>query len=274
MEQDRELLPLPLGIRTLTDVEIERLRAEHDDLPRSPQDCITCGGKGEFTGIDGNRYRCCCVDQFILHRYFLHCGIGLAYQRLSWTDVRQHHPMIPPIMAYEANGEANLNAGLGMLMHGDRGTGKTLFAILLLKALLARGHDGYLTTFRRMLDSFREGFRDSEARAWFHRRVSNVGFLVVDEVTMEQRDTKMAHDWPLDTLEDVIRHRVAHARPTILTTNYDPEEVRRGYGGGIISLVGEQSSILRFTGEDFRPRQKLRLEEEVDRGLIRPITIA
>jgi DNA replication protein DnaC len=273
MQEDRELQPLPPGIRTLTDEEIERLRAEHDDLPRSPQQCITCKGKKEFLGIDGHRYRCDCVSQFILHRYLLHCGIGLLYQRLSWMDLRRDHPQIDTLMAYVDDAESNLNAGLGMMLYGDRGTGKTMFAVLCLKALLARGYDGYLTEFRRMLDSFKGGFRDTEARQWFYRRVSNVGFLVIDEVTMEARDKDKSYDWPLDTLEDVIRHRVAHARPTILTTNYNPEDVKRGYGAGIISLLSEQATILRFSGDDFRPTHKLRLEEEVKRHLTRPVVL-
>lgn len=275
MSEVRELPPLPPGIRTLTDVEVERLRSEHDDLPKSPAHCITCRGKKEFLGRDGHRYHCNCIDQFILYRYLLWCGIGKHYQRLSWTDIPNDHPLADPIIEYADNAEAKLDSGRGLLLHGDRGTGKTMFAVLLLKLLLARGHDGYFTEFRRMLDAFKVGFRDAAAREWFYRRVSNVGFLVIDEVTMEARDAEKARDWPLDTLEDVIRHRVAHARPTILTTNYEPEQVRRGYGAGIMSLLSESATTLRFGGiSDYRPRNAARVEAEERSGMVRPITVS
>jgi DNA replication protein DnaC len=271
----RELPPLPSGIRTLTDAEADRLRATIPaaELPVDPQHCITCEGTGTFQWHAGGRiceWKCNCIDQWIMHRYFLHSGIGLSYQRLAWTDVRPDHPAIEVITDYEDNSDAFVRSGVGLVLHGPNGTGKTLFAALLLKSLLARGHDGYLTTFREMLDTFTRGFRDNVEQRWFHKRVKNAGVLVVDEVGKESGKDR---DFPMETLEDLIRHRVAHARPTIITTNYGPDKVRSGYGSGLVSLLSERSIFYECRGEDFRPTSNTRVVDEARQNLTRPVTV-
>lgn len=269
----RELSPLPAGIRTLTDEEADRLRAEHDDLPVTPKHCLICGGTGSFLWLDGDEiaeWKCNCIDQYILHRYFLHAGIGLHYQRLSWADVRSDHPAIPVIREYIDNSDYYVRTGIGFLFYGPNGTGKTMFAVLLLKALLAQGHDGYFATLRSILTALTGTFRNDDKAEWFHRRIRNAGFLVIDEVGKEQARDK---DWTADTLEDIVRHRVAHARPTILTTNYSLGQVEH-YGPSLVSLLSERSKHYEFGGEDFR-RTRLagRQEFERENHLVRPVTV-
>lgn len=274
-----ELPPLQKGIRTLTDEEAEKLKAEYpeSELPSSPKTgCVTCKGVGTFMWLDSRgqpaEYKCNCVDQWIMHRYFLYCGIGIHYQRLAWVDIRGDHPAIEFIVDYVDNSERHMDRGKGMVLYGPNGTGKTLFSVLLLKMLLGKGHDGYLTTFQDMLDAFRNGFRDTAARNWFHRRVKNAGFLVMDDVGKEQ---DKADGYNTDILTNIVRHRVAHARPTIITTNFMPERIHLGYGNSLVSLLAEGALSMEFTGEDFR---KTKLEDrntmEESLNLTRPITVA
>src|SRR5207302_5339078 len=94
VSESAHLPPLPPGIRTLSQVESERLEASSGqaDLPRDwRQRCITCGTERTFRWWDASRtqildYACPCRDQWVAYRYLLHAGIGEKFQRLSWAD--------------------------------------------------------------------------------------------------------------------------------------------------------------------------------------------
>jgi DNA replication protein DnaC len=274
------LSPLPPGIRLLRNDEVERLRQRYPKVPSSPERCPTCYGTGEFQwwGIEigGERptvpYHCDCISQWTLHLYLLNANIGSTYQRLSWADVATEQGAIDKARGYLERADAYVRAGCGLILYGEMGTGKTLLSTLILKHLLGMGYDGYFTTFSEMIDTYTGGWHDAEEKAWFHRRIKNAEVLVLDDVGREYQGRKSS-GLPESTFDEVLRHRVAAATPTIITTNLDLKSLQEGYGGNVMSLLHERSTTYRFTGEDFRDAARYRLDEEVQRGLTRPVVI-
>lgn len=229
-------------------------------------------------------YDCPCEDQWELHRFLLNSGIGLAYQRLAWVDGVAIEPGgIEVVEGYLSMAEDATNSGLGLLLWGGgRGTGKTMLSALLLKRLLAEGHDGYFTTFSNLLDKLMESWNSPEARTWFHARIRNAKVLVVDDVGREMKQRRMVKgegmkDYQTATsefaIESVLRHRLANAMPTIITTNLSVKELTSHYGEHFKSLLTEAAQAYEFKGADFRTQSSRRLHEEALRGLRRPVVI-
>lgn len=293
-------MTLPLGVRTLTTVEADRLRQQYPDLPPSPERCITCRGAKKFTWWDDPaspermavEYECPCRDQWVLHRYLLHSGVNLLYQQLSWADMHMvEGEGLEAIRHYMDLHERYVANGFGVILHGEKGTGKTGLSALLLKYLIGQGHDSYFTTFAQLLSFLKGTFRDNDETTWFHRRVRNAGVLVIDDLgrehfqrrflSTEQRvalgtdsgirenPTAMAES----TLEEIVRHRVASLRPTIITTNLDPVKVEELYGSNLLSLLRERSTTCRFEGTDRRDTVRMRMHDEVEAGLTRPLVL-
>ena len=293
-----QLDPTPSGIRLLRNDEIERLRKTHPKVPMSPERCVTCKGEKTFQwwvgGSDDRRvetYQCNCIDQWSLHLYFLSSNIGLVYQRIGWGDVQTEPGALAKVEDYLSRLDAYMDAGCGLILHGSMGTGKTMLSTLILKAALAAGYDGYFTTFSEMIDTYSGGWYDTDEKTWFHRRIKNADILIVDDVGKEHRKTRSV-SWAEaektgrepglaryntalseSTFDDVLRHRVANASPTIITTNLGLEELQAGYGGNVMSLLHERSTTYRFTGEDFRDSARMRLDDEIQLGLTRPVVI-
>lgn len=268
----------PQGLRLLTDTEGERLNAAHPDIPKSLAHCITCQGRKVFMwrGPDGSpvEYDCPCIDQRIMHRYFLHSGIGLRYQRLRWLDIDQgavDMAALNRVLEYGEQAEHLVAIGAGLTLQGSAmGTGKTMMATLLLKGLLAQGIDGYFTQFNEMLDAFTETWRNAEERAWFTRRVRNAGVLVIDDVGRENAARAEVAEAMFDM---VLRARHDNCKPTIITTNKTPEAFESRYRSNIMSLLSETSETIEVKGADYRPVAQGKALEEKRLGLTRPVTV-
>lgn len=267
---------LPDTIRTLSDPESDRLKRQHPGLWANPHtSCETCGGEKVFrmrVAQEIVECACECIDQWVLHRFLLNAGIGTAYQRLTWDDIDDQVPLKvqAEVLQYADQADAYVRAGLGLILHGPHGTGKTLLATLLLKKLLGLGYDGYFTQFNELLDSYTSGWRDEEERLWFTRKVRNTGVLVVDDVGKESKGRENVTSPMFDA---VIRARVADAKPTIITTNYSMEQMHSGYGGAVMSLLAESSKDLEVTGKDYRQRSRERLLQDALDNIVRPLML-
>jgi DNA replication protein DnaC len=274
-----QLPPVPSTVLSLPDEQLDELESRYPGLAVDHDHCVTCRGTGSFRWYapmtqreQVGEYECPPGNQGYLHLRFLYSGIGLAYQRLSWVDqfsVNVAH--LDLAERYTASAAEYIDSGLGLILHGEgRGTGKTMFAELLLKRLVSSGFDGYSTTFASLLSSFSGGWTDKAERAWFVRRVRNAGVLLIDDLGREHKGVRSIAD---STLEEVIRHRVQQSMPTILTTNLTPEEIRTGYGGHTMSVLYECSELVEFSGPDRREEVRLRRLKERDLRLVRPVVI-
>jgi DNA replication protein DnaC len=276
---NRQLPPNPPGCRSLTDPEVSRLRSQHSKLWANPnKTCETCtkeekGGVATFRiweGTEAVTCDCACVEQWKLHRWLLNSGVDKRYQRFSWDDtVQVNGAAQAAVLEYAQDAVAMISQGEGLtLWSKDRGTGKTLLGTLLLKGLLAKGYDGHFTQFNEMLDQFTAGWRSEEERSWFIRRVRNVEVLVVDDMGRESKGRENITEAMFDT---VIRARVAACKPTFITTNYTPDEMRQGYGNNVLSLLTEVNDFIEVPGSDYRPIIKAqRIRDRAD-GIVHPI---
>jgi DNA replication protein DnaC len=277
----KTLPPLPPTIRTLSPGSSDRLKRIYPRLWADPnKTCVTCSknqpvenGPFVFLAPGGVETECDCRSQWRLHRYLLNSGVLLSYQRISWDDVDNQVPAgaIDAIVEYVENAERYVNAGMGLILGGTPGTGKTLLATLLFKRLLENGHDGYFTQFNQLLDAYTAGWQDKDDREWFTRRVANAGVLVIDDIGKEGKGRENVTNPMFDM---VIRSRVADDKPTIITTNYALSEMQAGYGGPVMSLLTEACFDHEVTGLDFRERARKRQQEELKAGIVRPVVLS
>jgi DNA replication protein DnaC len=269
---------VPSSLRPLDEADTDRLRRVYPGLWTDPRrTCLICQKTGEYLAPDGSKHECDCYAQWALHWHLLHSGVKEAYQRLTWADLDDQVPasIWEAITDYLDHIENYVRAGLGMILWGKPGTGKTMISALLFKRLLAEGYDGYFTQFNELLDSYTATWRDQDELLWFTRRIRNADILVIDDIGREYRGRagKAGDEGFTSALfDDVIRHRTGHEKPTIITTNFTEEQLLTGYGGPVLSLLSERSTFHEVTGPDFRSRAKERFADEARQGIVRPFT--
>ena len=240
--------------------------------------CPTCGDKRWFArrkhgGGDVDLYDCDCEQQWLLYLWLLNAGIGTSYQRLCLDDVPDDRlKSVMEALDYMADDriQGNLRLGLGLMLWSEsRGTGKTLVSTLVLKKVLAAGYDGFFTTFSDMLDMYQSTWRDPEQKRWFDRKVRNVSFLVIDDIGKEgQTRSRSVTESMVDS---VIRARNSAALPTIITTNFTPDQIDQGYS--VASLLAGTVKPIEIVGADFRQVQREQAEQDVLDDVYRPVVM-
>jgi DNA replication protein DnaC len=267
------LPPLPLTIRTLTDEEGHRLDMLDPNIPL-PENCITCLGTKKYfwwtpTRSEMVTWDCNCIDQWILNRYLRHSGIGVYYQRLGWFDLHLADPAAIAMTKEFIENDISIRQGVGLILQGDMGMGKTALSALAAKALLAKGYDVYFTSFTSMLDNFSSTWKSEEEKKWFYRRVKNCQILFIDDIGRENT-SKLS----IPTFDDVLRHRVASGTVTCLSTNI--MDLAQKYQMNIFRLLEESSNVLIFKdnkNEDIMAKVKDRRTTETKMRAMRPIVI-
>lgn len=278
-----QLSPNPPAVRNLLNEALRRLEAEYDPkvMPRTPDKCLTCGGKKTFrwkhpdTGevVD---WECNCVEQYQLRLYLLNAGIEKQYQNLSLMDAHALEAGALALLGdYFEYADAYVNQGLGLVLYGESGTGKTLISTLLLKHLLRKGHDGYFTPFSKMINSSVDGWYNQEHRQWYIKRIVNAGILVIDDIGHEPAARRAT---VLPIFNETIRTRMAGSRPTFITTNLSLNDLESYYRldhleketYDFLSILKGCSIFLGFTGESYRNREGEEKRQNAREGLRRP----
>lgn len=273
------MLSNPKACRVLTDEEFANLRRLNPGVWSSPsRECITCGKKGIIKVMDRSTGRieeveCACREQWKLHLWLLNAGIGARYQRLGWADADGVSQSVKDqVMKWLTESDERVRLGMGLtLWSPNRGTGKTLMANLMAKYLMASGHDTFVSIFTELLNRAQDGWRDKEARIWFESRIQNSPVLVIDDIGREHQGRMELVESMLDP---IVRWRVANERPTIITTNFNPDEMKGRYGSNIISLLSEANTPIEVSGQDFRMTSfREREVAEAVQGIVRPLTV-
>lgn len=246
----------------LSDADAERI---YENNPGLFDSCITCRDEGIYY-FRGQEYKCDCDRQMQLYKHYLNANIGLLYQRLDFQDYEGDLSAIQILYDYLNNYHAMLSNGLGMMLSGDPGVGKTLIVMLGGKELVKLGCSVYATTMAEMIEQFTAGWKDNEEKDIFEKKVVKSKILVLDDIGKEFQ-SKLTHP----TLDYVLRQRVMNARPTLITTNIHPANFGHRYGTAILSLLSERSLSYHVEGADFRQRAKDRSLSEALSGEQRPI---
>jgi DNA replication protein DnaC len=167
--------------------------------------------------------------------------------RFLWADLADFTDQPGSVRAGLAEWAAN-PAARNLVLLGPVGVGKTHAAVAACRPqAIDHGTEVVFTPVVELLDMLRPGGPEHALADLGH-----ADLLVIDDLGSE-RPT----DWTAERLYALVNRRWLEERPTVATSNLEPEPLREALGERVFSrLVGNDAMVLRLTGHDRRRKQK------------------
>jgi DNA replication protein DnaC len=180
---------------------------------------------------------------------------GVSFDRPPVSDILRTAPdQIRSVRRYVQSIRENLDAGRGLWIQGDVGTGKTTLAMLVSKAALDAGRSVAIYSLPRLLNLLRESMNSEHGMLDFMDRLTAVDLLHLDDLGAENQT-----DWVLEQLYSIVNARYEAERAIIATTNLPPDELGMRLGDRTVSrLVEICGDPITLAGEDRRREYRVR----------------
>lgn len=229
-----------------------RLKTEHIDS------CSKCKGSGtvhsrtEFVEeiIPINKAKVCKCRTLCQHLLDLHdAGLPQEFWEVDEIEPTFNVDLFKKIRDYSGNLSNAVKHGLGFLLTGENGSGKSSSACI---PLIEGIRQGFSVAFVNWPD-FIKGSRTAQANRELAQHLDKRSYrdlVVLDEVGKERigNDETFAES----SLDSLLRMRRGAMLPTIITTNLNFEGFVDRYGTSVSSLVVDRFKILEFKPGDFR----------------------
>jgi DNA replication protein DnaC len=145
---------------------------------------------------------------------------GVSFERPPVSDMDRDmstRHVVGAVRAFGADLDQNLEAGRGLWLMGNTGTGKTTLGMLVAKQALAAGKTVAVYFAPKLLTQIRQTYQatDSEdAYDAFFKRLTSVDLLYVDDLGSERHT-----DWVVEQLYALINERYENRRSMLVTSN-------------------------------------------------------
>lgn len=181
---------------------------------------------------------------------------GVSFDRPPVSDMARRPGMaavVEDVRGFCESIDERLDAGDGVWLMGDVGTGKTSLAMLVAKAALGASRTVAIYSMPRLLARIRRTY-DTEAGEEgylaFFDRLTSVDLLHIDDLGAEKRT-----DWVLEQLYAIIDRRYEDERSVVVSTNLDVAALEEQIGQRTVSrLVEICGDPLPLYGDDQRYR--------------------
>ena len=189
-------------------------------------------------------------------------GIGERFQQRVFAtfrvDTAARKKAYQIAKEYADNFAVHMQDGTGLYIEGTNGTGKThLAAAIAMQLMTEQKIPCICKTAGDLLLDIKSAFDgDSLNEKQVLQIYKDVSLLIVDDLGKEQ-----CTDWSISTLYSIMNDRYEKMLPTIITTNYNSDDLIRaltpkGYDNykakAIISRLREVSKVLTMAWDDYR----------------------
>ena len=144
------------------------------------------------------------------------------------------------------------NDGVGLMLYGSVGTGKTHLAAAIGNYIVYEyGYDVYFMPFTELLNTLKMYFGDKERTEEFTDRLYKADLLIMDDLGKEKYT-----EWAAEQLFSLLDRRYRECKPVIVTTNFTPQELDRRVDPAVMSRLTGSCRLIRMDGTDYRRKKR------------------
>ena len=118
---------------------------------------------------------------------------------------------------YAKKFEDMIKNNMGLILHGERGTGKTHISACIANSVLSQSYSVYMTKLSVLMSKMQENY--SENKLHLLNKINDVDLFILDDMGTE-RHTETA----MELIFDIIDKRYLSKKPIIISTNLTQDE--------------------------------------------------
>ena len=234
--------------------------------------CTICKGTGFVTKTnekgDSMSFVCDCMKKVERNVRLLDGGFPRKFlDDDKWSlELIEGRSYYKPVKKYIDNFLYYYDNGTGLFLHGQQGRGKTTIECIIAKAVVDMiNPDSFdkKEKFRvafSMYDDILRGMIEQSTKDLYNNLVYKSDLLIIDNVGNEfGRNEKQ---YSQRTLEMILRKRDNDCLPTIISTNYNIDEIEEKYNKDIKEFILQNDKPIFFPGNNYRLEKAKEMNEK------------
>lgn len=221
----------------------------------SPQfECSLCSD----TGYIGLNFCECVKKSFNINRYNS-SGLGKAlrnktfdnfslkyYSGKSGGDFSEKENMTTTFNNCKRYAKKFSSSSDSVLMIGGTGLGKTHLSAAIAKEVLSKGYFVLYDSAQSIFDNY-DAVRFGKDNKKSIKKYEEADLLIIDDLGAECRT-----QYTVAVFSSLLNWRIVNSKPTIISTNFTPQQIKKSYGERVYSRLMGEFLIMRFCGQDIR----------------------
>lgn len=234
--------------------------------------CPICKGIGSIDKPGTTKaIMCKCQEKSILNAHLVASGIPRKYldESWNWDGLNNNQESKEKIKKYTENFKENYFAGKGLYIYGRQGRGKSLMEALVAREISRlinpdRGSNFKVAfiIYEELVKLSHEARNDMSSSKKLNMIIENPDLLIIDNVGSETG----SQSYNMKLLELVLRKRDNSSIPTIISSNYTPEQLIEKYSDTVHDFIVQNCDLVFVQGDNFRQKSQIS-EEDFDYGI-------
>ncbi len=217
-------------------------------------ECLLCSDTG-YIGLNF----CECVKKQLSTDLYINSGLGKALFDKSFDNFSLKY--------YSGKGDGEMSdkenmtmiyncckryaqrftpSSESILMIGGTGLGKTHLSAAIAKVVIEKGYYVIYDSAQSIFDSY-EAVRFGKESKELIKKYENCDLLIIDDLGAE-----CMTQYTVAVFSSLLNWRIVNSKPTIISTNLSPIQIKKSYGERVYSRLLGESLIMKFTGQDIR----------------------
>lgn len=226
---------------------------------RFVQTCKKCGGTGFLTRMNNGyeeSYPCSCLKVVKRNVKLLDWGVPRKFLNDKWNmDFLKEKPYYQDIKNYIDNFQENYDNGKGLFLYGPQGRGKTTVESIIAKEVVMMVNPDtfskkqtFNVAFAMYDDIVKKQFDKEQNQLKYFLYKSDL--LIIDNVGNETG--KNEKQFSQRILEMILRKRDNDCLPTILSSNYNIDEMATEYNNDVRDFILQNDKLVSVLGDNHR----------------------
>lgn len=228
--------------------------------------CKICNGTGTIAKQDGEYdtfARCECFKKALRNVQLLDWGIPRKFLNDKWNlDILSDKPFYDSVNEYIKNFNDNYDNGKGLFLTGPHGRGKTTTECVIAKCVSEMVNPDSFEKKKRFVVGFsmyddvvkKQFSKNEDEKNQLKRFLYKSDLLIIDNVGNETGKNEKQFSQRL--LEMILRKRDNDCLPTIISSNYNIDEINSEYNMDVKDFIIQNDEIVYVAGDNYRTEKK------------------